>query len=315
VEPREPLRPPSRLAPARVKSKLRSELEGWTAAVRNKKLDRLAAVIVAMFDGDGPDLIGVCEVENEHVLDLLVDRLDIDGRSYKVAAHASPDARGIDVSFIYDENMLRVTGQGHQVVIKRSATRDIYWVELEDVATGNAFTAVGNHWPARSAGKYESEPYRLLTGETLSYVLEVLMDESTLGSKLPVLIMGDFNDEPFDRSMHEGLLGSRDPGRVTRASNPMALNLMWPALAGENPGTYHFGSDWNMLDSILATKGLLSSSSPVRVQRDTAAIFRPAFMTTKSGKPRRHGRPAKSGYDDGGYSDHFPITVVLESDD
>ena len=147
------------------------ELRGWTIPVRDRKLDRLASAIRSMFDGGGPDLLGVCEVENEDVLQLLVDRIDVPGRSYQVVGHDSRDARGIDVSFIVDENVLRVDATDHQVVVKRNATRDIFWAELVVQATGSVFVAVANHWPSRSAGQYESEPFRMLTGETVSFVI------------------------------------------------------------------------------------------------------------------------------------------------
>jgi hypothetical protein len=85
---------------------LKSEVKGWTVAIRNRKIDQLARAIKAMFNGTGPDLIGVAEAENNAVLRLLAARLTIPGRKYKVVSHASPDARGIDVSFLYDQNTL-----------------------------------------------------------------------------------------------------------------------------------------------------------------------------------------------------------------
>ena len=56
------------------------ELKGWTAAVRNKKLKQLSKVVKAMFGGTGPDLLGVCEVENDTVLQLLLDEIELPGR-------------------------------------------------------------------------------------------------------------------------------------------------------------------------------------------------------------------------------------------
>jgi hypothetical protein len=39
-------------------------LKGWTAAVLDKKLQQLAAIIQQFNQGRGPDILGVCEVEN-----------------------------------------------------------------------------------------------------------------------------------------------------------------------------------------------------------------------------------------------------------
>ena len=294
---------------------LKNELKGWTATVRDKKLGQLAKIIEQMFGGEGPDVLGVCEVENENVVKMLVDRVDLPGRDYKVVGHKSPDARGIDVSFLFDRNVVTASNPGHQVVIKRTATRDIFWITLTVKATENSFVAIANHWPARTAGQYKSEPFRLLTGETLSYVLSNLLDPKADGdANSPILVMGDFNDEPFHRSMREYLLGSRDRGRVMRSRSPRLLNLMWPPMAQKDPGTYRFGSDWNMLDQFLVSKGMLRKNSSIRVLRDSVGIFRPEEMVGSGGAPRRFGRPSKkSSFDESGFSDHYPITVRLEA--
>ncbi|MCP4128030.1 MAG: endonuclease/exonuclease/phosphatase, partial [Gammaproteobacteria bacterium] len=153
-----------------LKSKLRSELKGWTAGIRNRKISQLASIINLMFDGSGPALLGVCEVESEAVVERLANAIDIPGRNYSVVSHASKDARGIDTSFIVDTNELTVISTDHQVVIKRSATRDLFWVRLRVNATGAEFIAIANHWPSRSAGQYTSEPFRILAGETHAYI-------------------------------------------------------------------------------------------------------------------------------------------------
>jgi len=291
-------------------SVLRGELTGWTAQVRDRKIDQLATIIMKMFGNVGPDLLGVCEVENEDVLRLLANRLTIlTTRQYLVLGHASPDARGIDVSFIYDPAVLTAGVTDHQVVVKRSATRDVFWATMNVTGTNQSFVAVANHWPSRTAGQYMSEPHRMLVGETLSYVLssEILAADP----KAPVLVMGDFNDEPFNRSMQEYLLGSRDPDRVKRARNPMLMNLMWPSMVGNDPGTYKYSSNWNMLDQFLVSKGMLIQSSKVKAVINSVSMFRPTEMTSKGEAPRRFGRPSKK-VDLDGYSDHFPILMEVD---
>jgi hypothetical protein len=299
-----------------LQSQLGSDLRGWTAALRDRKIDQLASVVVQMFGGAGPDLLGVCEIENEGVGARLASRLVVGNRDYRVLHHESPDARGIDVSFLFDHNVLRAdpAQADHQVVHRRTGTRDIFWGDFRVIATDATFVAVGNHWPARAgSGKYASEPYRMLTGETLSYRIARLFEAFDVGTRLPALVMGDFNDEPFDRSMREYLLGTRDRGRVTRARSPRLLNLMWPLLSQANPGSYKYGSDWNMLDQFLVTRGMLRTDSAVTVRADTAAIFRPPEMVGGGGAPLRFGLPGKRNLNRDGYSDHFPVTLVLHA--
>lgn len=298
---------------AELQSTLRSELKGWTANIRDKKISQLASIIKLMFDGKGPALLGVCEVENESVVARLAGAIGIPGRNYARVSHESHDARGIDTSFIVDINELTVLSTAHQVVIKRSATRDLFWARLRVNATGAEFVAIANHWPSRSCGQYASEPFRIMAGETHSYIVSRMIDEGQAGEKnLPVISMGDFNDEPFNRSIQEYALGTRDPDRVRYSKSGHLQNLMWPLMQGQDSGTYLFEGDWNMLDQFLVSYGMLRSASPIRAKVDSVAIFRPAVLKASGGRPRKFSRPSeKGGADLNGYSDHFPITVEL----
>jgi endonuclease/exonuclease/phosphatase family metal-dependent hydrolase len=291
-----------------LKATLKNELKGWTAAIRDRKLAQLGSVVEMMFDGQGPDLLGVCEVESEAVLARLAANIHLPGRDYQVVSHASKDARGIDISFLVDRKVLSAAKTGHQVVLKRTATRDIFWVELTLKPDGPSFVAIANHWPARSEGQYASEPFRMLTGETLAYVISHMLD---LDSHRRIVAMGDFNDEPFCRSMQEYLLGTRDPGRVRYSQSGHMLNLMWPLLSGNDPGTYLFESDWNMLDQFLVSKEMIFKSGALYAEPESVSIFRPKVMVAPGGRPRRFGRPARSNLDLDGYSDHFPINLRL----
>ncbi|MEM8775481.1 MAG: endonuclease/exonuclease/phosphatase [Pseudomonadota bacterium] len=297
-----------------LKSELASELVGWTAAIRDTKIAQLVRVIELMFNGRGPALLGICEVENEVLVQRLANAVNITGRNYQAVAHASSDARGIDTSFIIDTNELAVLETDHQSVIKRSATRDIFWAKLQVIASEAEFVAMVNHWPSRSGSQYGSEPFRMLTGETHAYITSRMLDEKFGGDKnLPIISMGDYNDEPFNRSMQEYLLGSRDPGRVRYSRSGHMLNLMWPLMKGNDPGSYLFGSTWNMLDQFLVSQGMVRGPSPVRVDQDSVEVFRPSMMVGSSGRPIRFSRPsASSGVNLAGVSDHFPILVQLD---
>ena len=64
---------------------------GWTEEVMNQKIENLAAVINRMHDGDKPDLLGVCEIENKNLAEKLIEKIGRD--DYKVAHVDSPDIR------------------------------------------------------------------------------------------------------------------------------------------------------------------------------------------------------------------------------
>ena len=153
-------------------------IAGWTPQLRDRKIDQLASVIAAMNTGQGPDLLGVCEVENRFVVDRLVER--VKQRCRRLGAmhvvHADTgDARGIDIAFIYDDTLFQVPlpleeSVFFHVVMRRHATREIVQVNFKTTtAAARTWAVFGNHWPSRSGGQFESEGYRAIAGETLSY--------------------------------------------------------------------------------------------------------------------------------------------------
>ncbi len=259
--------------PEWLQKKLASELAGWTTAVRDRKIGQLASVINAMNGGRGPDILGVCEVENRPVLEKLVAKLNPD-RHYAVEHHDTSDERGIDVAFIYDPAIVAAHKQFNYVVLRRNATRDIFQVNFQTTA-GNTLICIGNHWPSRSGGELDSRPYRQMAGETLAYWLERI--RAIQGPGTAVVVLGDFNDEPFDSS-----------------------------LTGQ--GT-HFYADWGMLDQILVNRALLSGDGPFRLVQDSVEILSTPGLL-KSGKPRRFGRPS-STLDEDGFSDHLPVACRI----
>lgn len=291
--------------PEWLQKKLASELAGWTTAVRDRKIGQLASVINAMNGGRGPDILGVCEVENRPVLEKLVAKLNPD-RHYAVEHHDTSDERGIDVAFIYDPAIVAAHKQFNYVVLRRNATRDIFQVNFQTTA-GNTLICIGNHWPSRSGGELDSRPYRQMAGETLAYWLERI--RAIQGPGTAVVVLGDFNDEPFDSSLTGYALALRDPRRVVskRSKNNYLLNLMWP-LMGQGQGT-HFYADWGMLDQILVNRALLSGDGPFRLVQDSVEILSTPGLL-KSGKPRRFGRPS-STLDEDGFSDHLPVACRI----
>lgn len=284
------------------------DLAGWDQAGLDAKLHQLSIVIRSMNEGNGPDIIGVCEVENRGVLTKLTAKIAADGgRAYEIAHADTSDNRGIDVAFLYDGAVASTSDEEkfQHWVVKRYATRELFQVNF--TIDGKALVLIGNHWPSRTAGQYESEPYRMTAGETLSYWVERIREK--LGEEVGIVAMGDFNDEPFNRSLTEYALSTSDRQRVTNGRNPYLLNLMWPIL-GEGLGTHLFDGRWNLLDQILVSKGVVTGKCGWRVEGRAKIEGTEIMSEGTKGSPRRFGiKPTER--DANGFSDHFPVSVLL----
>ncbi len=290
---------------------LKSELEGWTQVVLDKKINNLASVIKQMNDNQGPDMLGICEVENKNVVQKLVDNLTGLGRNYQIVHHDTTDNRGIDIAFIFDANKYQVDRDKifSYVVLKRFATRDILQVNFTTLK-GTEIIVIGNHWPSRSEGQYESEPYRMMAGEILSYWMKRIQEIK--GANVPVLVMGDFNDTPYNRALTEYALSTISINKVVYGRNPYLFNLMWPLL-GSRKASYVFDSEPLMLDQFLVSKGIVLKGGKFKI--DDAAVKIEIFEGMIKGRdntPVRFDRPSsKKNYSPHGFSDHLPISVKL----
>ncbi len=58
-----------------LEKRVRNDLKSWNESLLNRKIFQLATVIESMHQNMGPDILGVCEVENRYVLDELVNEL------------------------------------------------------------------------------------------------------------------------------------------------------------------------------------------------------------------------------------------------
>ena len=293
------------------------DLAGWTPARRDRKVAQLASVIAQMNSGSGPDLLGVCEVENRFVLDLLVAVLNtpLPGRNYEVVHADTDDARGIDVAFIYDADLFDVpVGEVFfHVVMRRNATRELVQVNFK-TKQNRTWSVFGNHWPSRSGGQFESAGYRHIAGETLGYFHQRALEVH--GAATPALAMGDFNDEPFDTSLVTHALSTRQRRRVVEGDTPRFWNLAWLLIGDPPDGTFYFNNEPNLLDQFLVNRNMATQNSLLRARAETIEILRfpGTFSTGRYPRPKPFGGMGKP-VDENGFSDHFPIGMqVTEAD-
>ncbi len=323
--------------------------KGWTQAVFDQKLKNLAEVIKLMHGGRKPDLLGVSEIENKSLMEQL--RTAIAGNNYEIAHVDSPDIRGIDVSLFYSRDVFKLAGNpvGHLIHL-RYPTRDIFEVPLQVKQNQAELTVFVNHWPSRQKGNYESEPFRLTVanrcGELLDQALKYSRDEflalPDTGASLNdlnkrwdrnLLLMGDFNDEPFNRSILEYLQASNGVDHLEEVIKKSAnlnipspkvylgksaylFNSMWPLLGIPDEGTYYFSEStntMNLLDQFMVSRGLFFGLQGLKIKVDSVEIFKPDIMTTGAKKRPKKFEFDENGIKSNGYSDHFPIQAIIET--
>jgi predicted extracellular nuclease len=314
--------------PEWLQNQLKNYLKGWNQALLDKKLANQARIINGMNSGTGPDIIGFCEIENKKVVEALCAAMNKGGnkRKYDVVHLDSKDDRGIDIAFAFDTKIYSVSKKDifSAAVMKRAATRDMLQVTFTVKKSKRQFIVIGNHWPARSAGQYESEPFRILVAETLSYWIQRIHEMK--GEGMPVICMGDFNDEPFNRSLMEYALATDSLAKIQNARKPQIslgekcrvpylYNLMWKH-RGENRGTFVYGGEKNLLDQFLVNRAVAIEHATTKFKAVATDILDHVTELVKGDykTPKRFGKPSDD-VDEKGFSDHLPITMILEEAD
>jgi hypothetical protein len=173
----------------------------WNSARLHAKIERIAKVILAAGKWNPPVFVGLCEIENLNVLEMLTETAPLNKYSYKIVHKDSPDERGIDVAFIYRPELFRPFDYQSIPIVDPAdqtfKTRDILRVSgvLNGCDTLHVFV---NHWPSRYGGMMETMRYRRLAAETLQKSVQQIRDRFP---EAKILCTGDFNDTPKDESL------------------------------------------------------------------------------------------------------------------
>ena len=280
----------------------------WTTDKYNRKLKQLTTAIAKM-DHGGPELLGLAEVENARVVEDLLAMPEISGHKYKVVHEESPDMRGIDVAFAYDPKIFKY--EAHEA-------REIYFptepeytsrkiLQIEGQVAGEKLFLFVNHWPSRYGGQLESESRRLTVAAELRKMIDAIIADD---SDANIILMGDFNDDPFNKSLMSVIGAWGDPAKVDEDGffNPM-FSLHNP----ENQGTLTYQGKWNLFDQIIVSEDLLDNEGKLLYKDQSARIISEG-LNVGFGRGASNPRRAifRGEFDEEGFSDHFPVCVSIE---
>ncbi len=283
----------------------------WTKEKYEQKLGNMARTIAALARENcpaGPAVIGIAEVENERVVRDLVARPELAAMGLKYVHYESPDRRGIDVALLYNPRLFRLVSSKtyslHLPDDPSYTTRDQLLVS--GVMAGEPVSFIVGHWPSRYGGA-KSSPLREAAAALSKHIADSVR---TASADNKVIIMGDFNDDPKDKSCAE-VLGAARKRKEAKADG--YFNTMWP-LYDRGVGSLCYQDVWCLYDQQIISGNLLGDKTADRLTFWKAEVFNRDFLTTAEGK--RKGYPFRSFNGQvwqNGYSDHFPtITYYVK---
>lgn len=277
----------------------------WTETKYQAKLKNMSEILSLLATDRlpmGPAIIGVSEIENRRVLEDLLKQPALAERGYEIIHYDGEDKRGVECAFLYNPKFFHVNSIGLLPYVYENDTihKTRGFLVADGELAGEHFVCIVNHWPSRAA----ASPARERAGEQVRAIKDSLQ---RIDPSVKIVIMGDMNDDPMDKSMSVSL-GAK---RKAKDTGKMDLFNPWWDTLKKGYGTLMYQGKWNLFDQIVFTGNFLNDdySSLTYYKHE---IFRRDFMFQNSGKYKGYPkRTHAGGVWLNGYSDHLPTIVYF----
>lgn len=285
----------------------------WNEMKYSHKLRNMSTVLAEMgtdvLSNVGCAVIGLAEVENDHVMHDLISQLALAARGYKYVHIEGPDHRGIDCALLYNPKFFTVNDSKlvpYVYDLPQDSTRATRgFLTVSGTLAGEHVTVIVCHLPSRGAGSY----YRELGGKQIKVLKDSLLRQDP---KVKVLVMGDMNDDPTNKSMYECLSAKPE---ISEVGPDDMYNPWYNILVKEGTGTLQYQGKWNLFDQIIMTPNLLNKNgekdySELKFWKNQ--IFRRDYLFQEAGKYKGNTkRTTAGGVWLDGYSDHLPVVAYF----
>ena len=285
----------------------------WNGMKYTHKLHNMARALADLGTDVLPNVgcafVGLAEVENHKVLDDLTAQPQLAQRGYRYVHVEGPDRRGIDCALLYNPSLFSVRTVKLvpyiQTLAKDSDFLTRGFLTICGTLAGEPVAVVVCHLPSRFSDSF----YREQGARQIRAIKDSLLRED---SACKVLVMGDMNDDPINKSICEALGGK---GQIDEVGNDEMYNPWYNILVKEGVGTLFYQGAWNLFDQILLSPNLLNRQGT----KDFATlkywkhqIFKRDYLFQTEGKYK--GSPKRTtagGVWLDGFSDHLPVAVYL----
>lgn len=279
----------------------------------------------------GPAVVGVSEIENSNVLDDLLKQPALASRGWKYVDYPGVDRRGVECGFFYNPRFFKLEGSyivpyvygptgkiddpllgftlaaDGSVVASEKLIGDTTHITrgflvMHGQMQGEKFYFIVNHWPSRSAG----DEVRQRAGFQVGQLKDAIMAHEP---EARVIIMGDLNDDPGNKSVTKQLGAVSNPKDVKKATD--LYNPWYDVLYKEGRGTLLYNNQWNLFDQIIVSGNLVGKDRST-FKLFNHAIFSRDYLFQQEGRYKGNTlRTHAGGVWLNGYSDHLPTQIFL----
>ncbi|WP_153066847.1 endonuclease/exonuclease/phosphatase family protein [Xanthomonas arboricola] len=259
------------ISPNRKKS--RASDDEWIIA--SEVFTRLAAAnhLIGLGEISSADLLELKKLVNPEILGL-----------FEFSGASSKSGRSyFDTCIAYRKDLVSVIKSDDlQLFVGNRVYRIAQYFELVLTTGSQSLHVLISHWPSR-INMPPSDPVRTQLGASLR---EKIKDLHVIDGKAQVVLLGDYNDEPFAESISEALLATRDRDLARKKSN-LVYNPFWRHLSAYvhesvetspyDKGTYYFRkghlTKWHTFDQMMFSKALLVGEGDWKLNESDTRIM------------------------------------------
>lgn len=283
----------------------KSGLRNWDERKYRDKLFKISHVFQLMKEETGilPCMIGLSEISGRKVLEDLVEMSPFNSQ-YGIVHYNSMDERKVDVALLYDKSKIEIIDSEaitffFEILDKNpenyDTTRDVLFSKVkykEEII--NIFVA---HLPSKREKDINQPKREYILGEIRNRIIQIVNVE-----KENVILCGDFNENPDDENLVKILF---DDTHQKILENPFQ-----ELYSTHNYSAFHYKSGL-LFDQILLSRSFFDNNQSLSFY--DAKIFKPEKLRSRN--KMFNERPFRTYAGTrylGGYSDHFPVFVVLK---
>lgn len=270
----------------------------WTASRYWKKLTDVGQTILSCQSDSNvlhfPDLVVLCEVENDTVMRDLTKRSVLRGARYQYIMTDSPDRRGIDVAILYSPStfkLLHHTSINVPMPENIRPTRDVIYA-CGMLASDDTLHVFALHAPSRSGGERATRELRLRVARRIGESIDSIRQ---ISPNAHIVVTGDFNAYHNNPSMK--LYGQKNLVNISEKAKGMNMA----------EGTYKYQGIWKSLDHIFTT--------PLLVEKLTQVYINDSYFLLEEDEKYGGKQPFRTFYGytyKGGVSDHLPLVATFK---
>lgn len=274
---------------------LPTSLRRWSPYRYWDKLHAVSRALATIGGDRAPDLVALCEVENDSVLYDLTRRSPLRTAHYEYLMTSSNDPRGIDVALLYKPSTFRPFAHRSlrlpaHYLPKGSYVRDMLCVSGV-LVTGDTIDLIVCHLPSKLNGRKATR----LRRNVVDYMQQAIDSIIRIRAVPHIIVMGDFNDTPNSKALQ-----------------PITEKLT--CITDTLKGSYRYKGRWQQIDHIYLSPTLLDDRQPLHLSPRRAWLSNDASLLEPEplyGGFRPHRTYNGMRYQ-GGTSDHLPVCFDLE---